>query len=78
MQLPEVNSESARARSKEDSYARLKRRCLIIWGAVGIILVAGVVIYLLEILTVPIAILIWTLIIVFCCAASSTSLTAKA
>ena len=66
MQLPEVNPESARARSKEDSYARLKKRCLIIWGAVGVILVAGVVIYLLEILTVPIAILIWTLIIVFC------------
>ena len=47
-------------------FAKLKRRCLQIWGAIGVIALLGVAIYLLDILAVPVGILIWTVIIVFC------------
>lgn len=36
------------------------------WTGVGAILLAGVAVYLLNILSVPVSILIWTLVIVFC------------
>ncbi|WP_172136890.1 AI-2E family transporter [Adlercreutzia sp. ZJ473] len=36
------------------------------WTAVGAILLTGVVVYLLNILSVPVSILIWTVILVFC------------
>ena len=43
-----------------------KRRFLAVWTAVGAILLAGVVVYLLNVLSGPVGILIWTVIIVFC------------
>ncbi len=43
-----------------------RRRFLNVWTAVGGILLAGVVVYLLNVLSGPIGILIWTVIIVFC------------
>lgn len=66
MLLPEMNPGPSSEQGAEGSYAKLKRTCLRIWGTVGAILLLGVAVYLLEILALPVAILIWTLIIVFC------------
>ncbi len=46
----------------------MKARCrfLNVWTTVGAILLAGVVIYLLNILSVPVGVVIWAVIIVFC------------
>ena len=43
-----------------------KRRFLNVWTAVGAILLTGVVVYLMNILSGPVGIMIWTIIIVFC------------
>lgn len=45
---------------------KAKYRFLTVWTVVGGILLAGVVLYLLNILSVPIGIIIWSTIIVFC------------
>lgn len=50
----------------EESHARARTWFLNVWTLVGAILLTGVVVYLLDILSVPVSILIWTLIIVFC------------
>ncbi len=54
------------ATREEDKGARARRRFLLVWTAVGGILLAGVVVYLLNILSVPVGIVIWTTILVFC------------
>lgn len=46
--------------------ARARTRFFDLWAIVAGILLLGVVVYLMNILSVPVAILIWTLIIVFC------------
>ena len=45
---------------------KARRRFLDVWTAVGAILLTGVVVYLLSILSVPVSIVIWTVLIVFC------------
>ncbi len=45
---------------------KARRHFLNVWTAVGAILLAGVVIYLLNILSVPVGVVIWAVIIVFC------------
>ena len=47
-------------------YQRSRSWFLNVWTAVGAILLTGVVVYLLDILSIPVSILIWTVIIVFC------------
>ncbi|MEG1512475.1 MAG: AI-2E family transporter [Raoultibacter sp.] len=51
---------------EEEKALRAKRRFLQIWAGVGAILLTGVFVYLLNILSVPVGILAWSLIIVFC------------
>ena len=46
--------------------ARFRRRFLAVWTAVGAILLAGVFVYLLNVLSVPVGIVIWTTVLVFC------------
>lgn len=43
-----------------------RKRCLNTWTAVGAILLTGVFIYLLNVLSGPVGIMIWTVVIVFC------------
>jgi len=45
---------------------KARQRFLDVWTAVGAILLTGVVVYLLSILSVPVSIVIWTVVIVFC------------
>lgn len=45
---------------------RTKQICFVIWTIVGSIVLTAVAIYLLRILAIPVAILIWTLVFVFC------------
>ena len=45
---------------------KAKRSFLMVWTIVGAILLTGVLVYLFNILSVPIGIVIWTVIIVFC------------
>lgn len=45
---------------------KARRRFLDVWTGVGAILLTAVVVYLLGILAVPVSIVIWTVIIVFC------------
>ncbi len=54
-----VSQESKRA-------DKARRRFLDVWTGVGAILLTAVVVYLLGILAVPVSIVIWTVIIVFC------------
>ncbi|BAK43676.1 AI-2E family transporter [Eggerthella sp. YY7918] len=49
-----------------DRAAKLKRWFLAVWTIVGAILLTGVLVYLINILSVPVGIIIWTVIIVFC------------
>ena len=46
--------------------ARARTRFFDLWAVVAAILLLGAIVYLLNILSVPVAILIWTVIIVFC------------
>ena len=55
--------EQAREQEKMD---KARRRFLTVWTAVGGILLAGVGIYLLNILSGPVGIVVWATIIVFC------------
>ena len=45
---------------------RLRSAFMGVWTAVGVILLTGVLVYLLNILSLPVAILIWTAVFVFC------------
>ena len=45
---------------------KTKRWFLVVWTCVGGILLTGVFVYLINILSVPVAILLWTVVIVFC------------
>ncbi len=56
-------SEACHDEGKE---ARFRRRFLAVWTAVGAILLAGVFVYLLNVLSVPVGIVIWTTVLVFC------------
>ncbi len=59
---------SASSELEREKRRRLKAGtwCLRVWTVVGAILLTGVAVYLLEILSIPVSILIWTIIIVFC------------
>lgn len=46
--------------------ARARTRFFDLWAVVAAILLLAAIVYLLNILSVPVAILIWTVIIVFC------------
>ncbi len=68
---PRLNAHHAEdARRAEDALhakqARARTRFFDLWSVIAGILLTGVVVYLLNVLSVPVAILIWTLIIVFC------------
>ncbi len=52
--------------SLETKTLRNRRWFYTIWTVVGAILLTGVAVYLLNILSVPVSILIWTVVIVFC------------
>lgn len=45
---------------------RVRKALFYVWTAIGIIILCGVVVYLLQILSLPVSMLIWTLIFVFC------------
>ncbi|MDJ1649629.1 MULTISPECIES: AI-2E family transporter [Gordonibacter] len=45
---------------------KARRRFLLVWTAVGGILLTGVFIYLLNLLSVPVGIIVWSTVIVFC------------
>lgn len=67
MQLPEVTSEATKTKDRSsEGFSRLKKRCLQIWASIGIIALVGVAVYVLGILSMPVSILIWTVIIIFC------------
>ncbi|MCI8467975.1 MAG: AI-2E family transporter [Eggerthellaceae bacterium] len=62
-----VRAAEAEALSREEAKGlRARRRFLDIWALVGAILLTAAVVYLLGILSVPVSIVIWTVIIVFC------------
>ncbi|MCI2241561.1 AI-2E family transporter [Adlercreutzia faecimuris] len=62
-----ADGPDAAAPSAEELRAlRSRRRFLDVWTLVGAILLTGVIVYLLGILAVPVSIVIWTVIIVFC------------
>lgn len=52
--------------SKSEKSARAKRWFYVIWAAIGFIILVGVAVFLLRILSVPVSMLIWTLVFVFC------------
>ena len=56
---------------------KARRRFLMVWTAVGAILLTGAAVYLVNILSVPIGILLWTLIIVFCLRGTVNKLESK-
>ena len=45
---------------------KARRRVLTVWTIVGAILLTGVLVYLFNLLSVPVGIVIWTVVIVFC------------
>lgn len=45
---------------------KIRSACTLVWTIIGICVLTGVVIYLMGILSVPVSMLIWTLIFVFC------------
>lgn len=47
------------------SDSRLTRACLAVWTAVGAVLLLAACIYLLNILTIPVGIVLWTVVLVF-------------
>ena len=56
---------------------KARRRFLVVWTAVGAILLTGAAVYLINILSVPIGILLWTLVIVFCLRGTVNKLESK-
>lgn len=65
MQLPQLEAEECLT-DETLRCGRAKRRFLNAWTAVAAILLLGVLVYIMGILSVPIGILLWTVIIVFC------------
>lgn len=49
-----------------DGNLKLRRAFMLVWSIVGVIVLVGVGIYLLRVLSIPVSILIWTLVFVFC------------
>lgn len=69
MDTPDTSRTSDQVKSDDTRRQRgdnARRRFLNVWTIVGGILLSGVVIYLLNILSMPVAVVIWTIIIVFC------------
>lgn len=67
----EVNADASTTAARPRSpwslrEAKARVRFLDLWSVIAGILLLGVVVYLMNILAVPVAILIWTVIIVFC------------
>ncbi len=59
--------DAAGEETKATSRSNLVRTyCLRVWTGVGLVLLVGVLIYLLRLLSLPVCIVIWTAIIVFC------------
>lgn len=56
---------------------KTKRWFLVVWTCVGGILLTGVVVYLINILSVPVGILLWTVVIVFCLRGTVNKLESK-
>ncbi len=52
--------------SSEEASARAHRRFLGVWTMVGVLLLLAALVYLLNILSLPVSIALWTLIFVFC------------
>ena len=63
LELPELDPLTPEVRRRA---LKARRRFLGVWTAVGAILLAAVVIYLLNVLSAPMGVIIWATIIVFC------------
>lgn len=63
LEIPEVDLLTPEARRRA---AKTRSRFLGVWTAVGAILLAAVVVYLLNVLSAPVGVIIWATIIVFC------------
>ena len=63
MDIPRLEPETDDLNVKTE---KAKRGFLAVWTAVGAILLTGVGVYLVNILSVPVGIILWTVIIVFC------------
>lgn len=63
MQAPYKNQEVADSVLRTE---KTKRVFMLVWTTVGAILLAAVVVYLAKVLTVPMAIILWSVVIVFC------------
>ena len=57
---------ATRPHTDQEKYLKARRWFTVVWTVVGAILLTGVVIYLMNILSLPVGIVIWTVIIVFC------------
>lgn len=56
------------------AHDRWRRNLYVIWSAIGAIVLLGVVVYLLNVLALPMSMVIWTLVIVFCLRGTVASL----
>ena len=63
LELPELDPLTPEVRRRA---LKARRRFLGVWTAVGAILLAAVAIYLLNVLSAPMGVIIWATIIVFC------------
>lgn len=63
--------------TEEQKSARARRRFINIWSVVGACVLAGVLVYLLNVLALPVAILLWTLVFVFCMRGTVNKLEAR-
>ena len=61
----------------ETAKGKAGKALLYVWTAIGAIILCGVVVYLLQILSLPVAMLLWTLIFVFCLRGIVASLEAR-
>ena len=59
-------AEPSEVASILDKNAKIRRVCFLVWAIVGSLVLAGVAIYLLKILAIPVSIIIWTVVFVFC------------
>lgn len=58
--------EQKRLEREETKSLKARRRFLSVWTIVGGLLLTGALVYLLNILSVPVGIIVWSVIIVFC------------
>ncbi len=74
-----TSSDAAVSTGAESLSVRSKARnaFVYVWTAIGVCVLTGVLIYLLRILSVPVSMLIWTLIFVFCLRGAVNKLDAK-